>query len=118
MSFRIQLDSRFIKALNDLRDTGSWWDALRKDPDGDVFIAIRDQGINAYIGGQSIARINWTGRHLQLLVHPKFLAVADSAARVNLLASRASGVKGVIINDAAKYAKHFKLVKTTARLFS
>jgi len=118
MSFQIRLDSQFIRALNDLRDTGSWWDALRKDQERDVFIAIREQGINAYVGGRSIARIDWKGGRLKLLVHPKFLAVTRTAARVNLLPPNRSPVQGVIIDDASKYAENFDLVKTTARLFS
>lgn len=78
MAFTRQLEPLFIAELNKLYDDpNSCWRKLVVDKD--VFIAIRNNAINAYAGGASIARIRWNNG-LQLRVHRKFLVVPDSTS--------------------------------------
>lgn len=73
MAFRRSLNDGFIEALNDLHKKGSWWKTLveRKD----VFLAIRDNCINAYCNGGSLAQIKWDGKKVLLKVHEEYLTL-------------------------------------------
>jgi hypothetical protein len=74
MPFKRHLEQPFIEALNKLHDDqNSWWHALVRDEQ--VFMGIRSNAINAYAGGASIARIEWSNRRLQLRVNRKFLVL-------------------------------------------
>ncbi len=56
MAFQRTLDQEFIDALNRLHDQpSSWWRKLVDSPD--VFLAIRNNCINAYSRGMSIGKI-------------------------------------------------------------
>jgi hypothetical protein len=56
MAFTRQLEAAVVDELNKLYDDRrSWWSALVHDED--VFLAVRNNSVNAYAGGGSIARI-------------------------------------------------------------
>src|SRR5262245_52152189 len=75
MCIRRCLTPVFIEALNALYDSPSmnWWKRLVDD--ADVFIAIRDDSINAYSRGGSIGRITWENGSIRLRVHVEYLTL-------------------------------------------
>jgi len=117
MPFQRHLDLRFVEELSRIHaDKHSWWHALARDTD--VFIAIRNNAINAYAGGASIARIEWNGG-LQLRVHRKFLVFPRSTTGndpyPDLLRMTATPVEAVIVNNALQYVEHLPEIKAAAR---
>ena len=118
MPFKRHLEQPFIETLNKLHDDqNSWWHALVRDKQ--VFIGIRSNGINAYAGGTSIARIEWRNRRLQLRVNRKFLVLPKPASGddsyADLLASARTPVEAVTVNDALQYVEHLSAKKDAAR---
>jgi hypothetical protein len=117
MPFKRHLERRFIEELCRIyADEHSWWHALARD--ADVFIAIRNNAINAYAAGASIARIEWNGG-LQLRVHRKFLFFPKSPTGndpyADLLRAAAMPVEAVTVNDALQYVEHLPEIKAAAR---
>lgn len=117
MTFKRHLDAKFIQYLNSLREEkASWWSVLVEDKD--VFIAVRQNALNAYASGASIARIEWDGSELRLKVHTKFLVFPDPACTdgpyVNLRTG-APNIKAIIVTDEEAYASHLTHIKAAAR---
>src|SRR4051812_31348621 len=111
MAFTRKLDPAFLEELNRLaEDRESWWNALLQD--GDVFIALRNNAVNAYAGGASIARIAWSSGRLQLRVNRKFLAfpkpTVGNDQYTDLLASVRPIVEAVAVSDPAQYVEHLE----------
>jgi hypothetical protein len=76
MAFQLNLDQEFIDALNQLHDQpGSWWRRLVDSKD--VFLAIRNNAINAYSCGMSIGKIVREGKAVRLLVHEEYLTLTS-----------------------------------------
>jgi hypothetical protein len=118
MPFKRHLEQPFIEALNKLHDDqDSWWHALVRDEQ--VFMGIRSNAINAYAGGASIARIEWSNRRLQLRVNRKFLVLPKPTSAddsyADLLASARTPVEAVTVNDALQYVEHLSAIKDAAR---
>ena len=117
MPFTRDLDRGFIEELNKLyKDRASWWRALVEDES--VFIAIRNNAINAYAGGASIARIEWSNG-LKLRVNRKFLILLKSAdgndPYLDLLAPAGPPVEAITVNDSSQYVEHLGAIKAAAR---
>jgi hypothetical protein len=115
MPFARHLDPGFIAALNQLHeDKSSWWHTLTNDPD--VFLAVRENAINAYVNGGSIGRIQWAGQkvHLQVnrayLVFPAPKTKTDKSNYVDLLAS-SEPPKAIVISDPSAFVAHLKNIK-------
>jgi len=119
MPFVRDLDPTFVASLNRLHeDTGSWWHRLANDPE--VFLAVRNNAINAYANGGSVGRIRWDGNTIKLLVHHAYLVFPDRAAQapyVDLL-DPAGPPKPVVITTADEFAAHLKRIKTVVRTHS
>jgi hypothetical protein len=72
MAFARDLRSTLIYALNEeYKRADSWWRALTENLD--VFIAIRDDSLNIYRNGCSIAKVHLNNEHMTVSVHYKFL---------------------------------------------
>ena len=72
-TFSRGLDGAFIDALNGEYDKCGWWHRLVHDPD--VFIAIRDNYVNAYYRGCSLAKLSWQAQDETIVgqIHYKYL---------------------------------------------
>ena len=91
-TFSRGLDDAFIDALNEEYDKFGWWCRLVDDPD--VFIAIRDNYVNAYYRGCSLAKLSWQAQdkaivgavHYKYLLHPsapnEYVEVVDGKAKL------------------------------------
>jgi hypothetical protein len=114
-SFTRHLDPEFIDALNRLRDDrNSWWRKLVDDRD--VFIAIRNNWINAYCSGASLARIGWNGT-LQFRAHRAYLvfpAKADADPYVDLL-RKGNRLSVTAVDNETKFVSEFHHIKKGAR---
>jgi hypothetical protein len=110
------LDGEFIKRLNKLyQDKNGWWHRLADDRD--VFVAIRDNSLNAYVHGGSAGKITWDGASIGLTVHPAYLVFPDRTGKSpyqNLLSSE-SVLQAVVINNTQDYVTHFKRIKNIVR---
>jgi hypothetical protein len=116
MPFIRRLEPGFISALQRLSaEPGSWWDALKQDRG--VFIAVRNNAINAYAGG-SIARIEWNNR-LQLRVNRKYLVfpkpAGEDADYVDLLGRAVPPVEAITVNNMRQYLEYLPAIKDVAR---
>lgn len=67
------IGDEFVEALNDLyqREPAGWWRGLLEDPD--IFLAFRDDKINAYYRGCSVALISFVAREVCVQTHYKYL---------------------------------------------
>jgi hypothetical protein len=118
MAFTRQLEAAVIDELNTLYDDReSWWSTLVQD--ADVFVAVRNNTVNAYAGGASIARIAWNSGRLQLRVNRKFLVfpkpTSSNDQYADLLAPVRPVVEAVTVSDAAQYVNHLAAIKAAAR---
>jgi hypothetical protein len=116
MPFQRFLDGPFISLLNRLYDQpASWW---RKLVDAkDVFLAIRNNYINAYSHGMSIGKVHWDGTAVRLLVHEEYLTLTNADRYINLLAGVPTRARRVIFTDHG-YASHLPLIKRRAGRFA
>ena len=64
-------NSQFIKALNE----NNHWQQIIKD--NDLFVAIRNEYINVYYYGQSIARIEFIKNKIKWTTHKKYLGLNE-----------------------------------------
>src|SRR5438067_7845969 len=108
MAFTRRLEPALVDELNKLYDNQeSWWNALVQDED--VFVAIRNNAVNAYVGGASIARIAWTSGRLQLRVNRKFLAfpkpTSSNDQYADLLAAVGEVVEAITVSNPAQYVE-------------
>lgn len=71
--FRRWLSDEFVAALNTLHASpdGAWWKGLLDD--SDIFVAIRENALNAYYRGCSLAEIKFDGREVRAHTHYKYL---------------------------------------------
>ena len=72
-TFRRGLEGAFIDALNEEYHKHGWWHRLVDDPE--VFIAIRDNYVNAYYCGCSLAKLSWRAQDKSIVgqIHYKYL---------------------------------------------
>src|SRR5688572_23847210 len=111
MTFKRHLDAGFIDQLNLLyKDPTSWWSTLVNDRD--VFIAIRNNWINAYCGGASLARIGWSGA-LQFRVHRAYLVLPPRGQGDSYIDLLHDGNKlaANLIDSEAKFVSGFEYIK-------
>jgi hypothetical protein len=73
MLFRHHLEPAFVEALNELHASpeGVWWQKLLEDPE--IFVALRDNSLNAYYRGCSLAQIKLVGGEVRAYTHYKYL---------------------------------------------
>ena len=70
-TFNRGLDDAFVEALNQEYDKGGWW--RRFVYDQDVFLAIRENYMNAYYRGCSLLKIEFKDRAIVGKIHYKYL---------------------------------------------
>ena len=70
-TFNRGLDDAFVEALNQEYDKGGWWRRFVDDPD--VFLAIRENYMNAYYRGCSLLKIEFKDRAIVGQIHYKYL---------------------------------------------
>lgn len=115
MAFNRFLSPQFIDRLNALyRDEGSWWRKLVDDPE--VFVGIRNDAINAYAGGGSVARVEWNGASIRLLVHIKYLVFPPSIPRNPYLDlfSKKKPPAPIMVTTDAEFARWLSQIKDAA----
>lgn len=114
--FRRRLADVFIDELNRLYASGSWWMKLADSPT--VFLAVRDNSLNAYARGMSVAKVEWDGARVRLKVHEEYLTLASPSASpyVDLVV----GDKRFrpVIQTPEDYVARFEAVQQRAGLFS
>ncbi|MFN4259511.1 MAG: hypothetical protein ACK4RK_09430 [Gemmataceae bacterium] len=116
MAFQRTLDQEFIDALNQLHDLpASWWRKLVDSTD--VFLAIRNNSINAYSYGMSIGKIRWNGSHIALEVHEEYLSLPSRVRYLDVLASGTSQARPVA-HDEIGYIKNLDRIKKRAGRFA
>lgn len=71
MTFTRHLSDGFVAALNRLHSESGWWTNLVADRD--IFIAIRNEAVNAYYQGCSIAEITFQHNEVRARTHYKYL---------------------------------------------
>jgi hypothetical protein len=116
MAFQRALDQEFIDALNQLHDQpSSWWRKLVDS--ADVFLAIRNNCINAYSCGMSIGKIVREGTSIRLLVHEEYLTLTGRDPYVDLLSGQTSRVRQVVFDEKG-YLAHLSRIKKRAGRFA
>lgn len=116
MAFQRTLDQDFIDALNQLHDQpASWWRKLVDSTD--VFLAIRNNCINAYSGGMSIGKIVRERRSIRLLVHEEYLTLTGRDPYVDLLSPKTGRIRQ-IVSDEKGYLSNLTRIKKRAGRFS
>ena len=70
-TFNRGLDDAFVEALNQEYDKGGWW--CRFVHDRDIFLAIRENYVNAYYRGCSLLRLSLEGDAIVGQIHYKYL---------------------------------------------
>lgn len=110
MPFIRHLDDEFIEQLNKLHDdTNSWWHKIVNYRE--VFVAIRNNSLNAYIKGGSIGRIEWQQGRIAFKVHHSYLVFAKpgKARYADLLLER-NRPESICIDNAQAFAKNIAKV--------
>ena len=122
MPFDRHLNSDFVAALNELHDRhdrkDNWWYKLVNDPR--VFIAIRNNSLNAYVAGGSVGRIAWRNRSIRFAVNHAYLVFPDRASRnpyIDLM-NPAEELQPLVINGPADFVEHFKEIKRAVKTLS
>ena len=115
MAFQRFLDPQFIAALNDLYGQGSWWTKLADSPD--VFLAIRNNYLNAYSRGMSIGKISWNSGRISLQVHEEYLTKSTDDQYRDLLDENPSRSRPVV-SSSQEYIATLPRIKNRARLFA
>lgn len=118
MPFVRHLDPKFVSALNQLHeDQKSWWHTLANDPG--VFLAVRNNAINAYANGGSIGRILWNGKSPQLFVNHAYLvfpARLKTSRYVDLVA-QVNPPTPIVISDPKGFVEHLKAIKEVVQTY-
>ena len=70
-TFNRGLTDEFVCALNKEYDNGGWWRTFMKDED--IFLAIRENYVNAYYRGCSLLRLSLEGDAIVGQIHYKYL---------------------------------------------
>src|SRR5262245_21822290 len=116
MAFRRSLDNTFVDSLNLLHDRpSSWWRNLVDS--SDVFLAIRNNCINAYSCGMSIGRIVHDGSQVRLLVHEEYLTLTSRDPYVDVLSVQTERTRRVISSET-DYLAHLSRIKKRAGRFA
>jgi hypothetical protein len=116
MAFTRHLSPEFVNQLNRLYETpGSWWQMLVESDD--VFLAIRNDSINAYAKGMSIGKIGWDGRNVTLIVHEEYLSLSSNVQYLNLLAPGTQNTRPVAYDEKG-YIAHLGSIKNRAGRFA
>lgn len=119
MPFSRHLDDAFVRELNRLyKEKTTWWNKLADDPN--VFIAIRNNSLNAYVYGGSIGKITWHKPSVALTVHRAYLVFPGGAGEnpyTNLL-DPGTAPKAIVIKDIDDYVKHFPQIKRAVKLLT
>lgn len=73
MAYQQGLNENFVQALNDLhgRPEGHWWRKMLHDPD--LFVAIRNNYLNVYYRGCSLAKVSMEAGEVIVQTHYKYL---------------------------------------------
>lgn len=115
MPFARYLDPGFINALNTLyQDQSSWWYAIASDRK--VFVGVRNNAINAYFGGGSIARIEWLNDGLTARVHSEYLTLPANETYVNIM-DEPREVFRSLVTDSRGFQESYRHIKGRARRF-
>ncbi|MYB37233.1 MAG: hypothetical protein F4Y26_07590 [Gammaproteobacteria bacterium] len=69
--FKRGLKDDFVSKLNELYGEGTWWKEMVND--ADTFVAIRDNYVNVYYRGASLARVEPSADGVKAHVHYKYL---------------------------------------------
>lgn len=95
---------------------GSWWRRLADSPN--VFVGIRNQSLNVYSGGSSIARVSFPVGGLSCRVHSEFLTLENDAGPYVELANGDAGIHHrPVISNLESFAENLPGVITRARRF-
>lgn len=80
MKYRRFIEEKFVKALNDVyqKEPDGWWARLLADRE--IFLAFRQDALNAYYRGCSVARISLEGREVCAQTHYKYLLKPSMAS--------------------------------------
>lgn len=109
MAYKQGLSDAFVHALNDLHGMpqGHWWTKMLADPD--LFVAIRNEYLNVYYRGCSLAKIRFDGSEVFVETHYKYLVkprrkpeyVTARGGKFDLGASFPRGIVDVLNDDLA-----------------
>jgi hypothetical protein len=112
MPFVRHLDPAFVESLNEYhKDNGSWWHELANDPE--VFLAVRNNAVNAYVNGGSIGRICWDGKAIALRVNHAYLVFPVRATKdhyVDLL-NPVNPPTPLTVTNAEDFTKRLRPIK-------
>ena len=122
MPFTRNLSRPFIDQLNGLYESDKpkdrWWKTLVDDQN--VFIAIRNNAINAYAGGASIGRIEWRTASIHFRVHVEYLIFAERRGNqlyTDLLHTGKPPVP-VVVSSTQAYVDNLTRIKKIATMLS
>ena len=117
MPFLRHLDPHFVSELNHLHeDETSWWHTLVTDPE--VFLAVRNDAINAYVNGGSIGRIRWDGNAIHLFVNHAYLVFpARIATRYCDLLAPVNPPNAIVISHLHKLVAHLTAIKKVVQTY-
>jgi len=121
MPFSRRLSEPFVTKLNELYESTNakdgWWRALVDHKE--VFIAVRNDKINAYAGGASIARIVWSQGEIRFEVHIEYLVFAKRERRnlyVDLLQTEDPS-EAIVVNSTEDYVNWLnRIIKKSTML--
>jgi hypothetical protein len=73
VAYKQGLSDEFVAALNDLfaSPQGRWWKTMLTDPE--LFVAIRNEAVNVYFKGCSLAELKFDGSSIVAKTHYKYL---------------------------------------------
>ncbi len=114
--FRRLMSDEFVEELNRLYTSGGWWTMLADSPH--VFLAIRDNVLNAYARGMSVAKVVWDGTRIRLIVHEEYLTLASESASPYVELLGGGERSRPVIRTPAEYVARFDLVRSRAGNFS
>lgn len=107
MAYRQGLTDDFVAALNELnaRPDGTWWAQMLHDPD--LFVAIRNNYLNVYYRGCSLAKVSFENGEVIVQTHYKYLLrprlkpeyVTARRGKFDLSASFPNGISDVLTTD-------------------
>lgn len=117
MPFTRRLDDSFIEELNRVYQSpeGRWWRRLVDSPK-DVFVAIRNNALNAYARGGSIARVEWTGRRIRVWAHEEYLSRPSGILYVEIGAEPER--HRAVVADFEAFGRDFESIVKRIGLFS
>jgi hypothetical protein len=118
MPFTRRLVREFTDALNELYLQGTWWRKLADADAKDVFLAVRNDRLNAYAGGGSIAKVSWEGGKVHLEVHEEYLTLPSPGSSYVDLCGNAPTRSRPVIGSVDDFADSLLGIQRRAALFS